>query len=258
MKVGIKPSEQEILRHISQYGPKTGYELGKETEYSEKTSYQEAKNLVDKGLLTVSVVGKTRAGLDKKAYSLTVFGLVRALDITRLEEWQSIMKAWPDLIPLVTDKWDFFVSAGVGDLAMRRLKKAVRAMLFLIVIDEPVIPIDRICTDDIFSAYFYSSKTFTPVIDGYISKDELRWAKVCRDDPDIFKYFIMRMNGSIVMAASEIVAAEKMLDMLEDNKGKRKPILSEDFIMRRLPRPGTSAYRSMMNHRFHRIGHTPP
>lgn len=257
MQVSIKLSEQEILRHISLYGPKTGYQLGKETKYSQKTSYKGVKNLMDKGLLSVSIVGKTRAGMDKKEYSLTVLGLIHALTIIRPEEWQPIMKTWSDLIPFVTDKWDIFVNAGVEDLAMRRLKTATREIFVWKLINIFTAATDLICFAEIFSARFYHSKIGT-----YSSEDRLRWAEVCRNNPEIHEYFTKSVKMNILSHAAEIVEAEKILDILEDNedKGKRKPILSKDFMMRRLTRRDDekSILLSWIDHFFHSAGPSPP
>lgn len=129
MKVGITLSEQEILKRISLYGPKTGYQLGKETEYSEKTCYQGVKDLVDKGLLSVSVVGKTRAGLDMKEYSLTVLGLATFLTSLQVREnLDNVFRSWPDLLPFKLEEWEFLVNTGVEELARRNLLSAA-AML---------------------------------------------------------------------------------------------------------------------------------
>lgn len=250
--IQLSDAERKILLDITMNGPSFGGPMSRRTGLSKGTISEVPRSLEKRGLVSHIIALEPRA---RKYYSLTVAGLVQALSDIRSEERQSVMKAWPDLIPLVTDKWDFFVGAGVEDLALKRIETTVREMLFHILIDASVIPIDQICTHGVFSACFYRSKigTHEPNLE-----DQLRWAKVCRDDPDILKYFIRKLNAGVVMDAAEIVMAEKMLDTLEDNKGKRKPILSKDFIMRRLPPRGTPDYRSTMSHLFHRAGISPP
>jgi len=258
-----RPSRlQEIaLIWIATNEPSIGWKIGRESGISSKESsgtiYVCLSGLERKGLVTSKKLKKNKKRKEntkgQREYSLTVYGLIHALLYIEPERLQSVTKAWPDLIPLVTDKWDFFASAGVEDLAIRRLEKSTREMFFLILVDAPAIAIDLICTDAIFMAYFFSTDIGT-----YNDEDRQRWAEACREDPEIRDYFSMRRNLSILAHAKEIAATEIMLDTLEGNEGKKKQhFLTDDFV-KRLPLRGTSAYRSMMSHFFHIAGMSPP
>jgi hypothetical protein len=121
----MKPSEHEILRHISQHGPKLGYGLGKEAGYSQKTGYEAAKSLTKKGFLSVKIVGKTRAGADKKEYSLTVSGIPHAIVAIEKMPTKTMLRKisghWADLLPLVFGKWHHFREQDVEDIAKGNL-----------------------------------------------------------------------------------------------------------------------------------------
>lgn len=135
MQVSITPSEQAFLNHIAENGPTTAYDLGNATNYSEKTAYQSTKSLVEKKMLKPRVIGKTRAGLDKKEYDLTVLGLVFVLadlaDATN-EDIFSIAQHWSDLLPLVLGKWDFFIEEGIDEWTLGNLLGSARHFIYIL------------------------------------------------------------------------------------------------------------------------------
>ncbi len=244
-------SQRAILLYLVMNGPAFGRQISKRTGLSNKTVSTTPRILEKKGLVSCIITKEPRA---KKVYSPTVYGLIQALTVIRPEEWPSIIKRWSDLLPLVFGKWNFFVDAGVEDLAMKGFRRAMGEAFTLALTNKTTVEPGLICSVDIFSSWFYCSHIGT-----YNDEERTRWAEACGNDEDIYEYLIGSLNMDILSHASEIVADEKMLDTLEDNKGKnkRKRILTKDFL-RRLPLRGSLAYLSMMNHLYHRAGFSPP
>jgi len=229
MKVSISPSEREILRHVSQHGPRTAYELGKETRYSEKSSYQGVKNLLDKGLLSVSIVGKTRVGLDKKEYHLTLLGLshVAADSIEYYssdadawpDAWLPIMETWTDLIPLVTDKWTHFVNEGVEGIARGKfLTAALRQMKgtrFLLSPGDCNTDRMRMFHHD----FYYPDMSFyypDIILCGLDEKEMMRWTEACAKDTEIADHLVMEMTRFLTVQREMGRIVRAMLGVLKD------------------------------------------
>ena len=78
--VGITATGYRILQDIGLNGSSTGYAISKRrNRVTEKTAYTLLPRLVKEGLLSVEVIGRTRSGLKKKEYSLTLAGVCHLL-----------------------------------------------------------------------------------------------------------------------------------------------------------------------------------
>jgi DNA-binding PadR family transcriptional regulator len=126
-------SEHGILKTITLKGPMTGYRLAndKQLSLSDKTCYKVAKKLVEKRMLTVVVVGKSRTNMDKKEYSLTVKGLAYMLhgDDWRDYPLDTICERWNHLLPLVLGKWSVFKVIGLQPRAAATIHHAADRMI---------------------------------------------------------------------------------------------------------------------------------
>ena len=212
----IKRSEVMILRDIALNGPATGYIISKRTGLSKHTSYETSKNLVDKGLLSVSVVGKTRAGLDMKEYSLTLLGILKTFPFARPEEWQAIIKRWSDLVPDVFGKWGVFVSAGVEDLAIWKLKWAAAARITETSMIPHILPYEFAMTQLMVLDFFYTN-FYHPEVGLHNDEARERWAKACGTEKVVRKRFMKILRNNLIRHYTGIVDTKKMLLVLQKN-----------------------------------------
>ncbi|MBA7577576.1 hypothetical protein ES708_19429 [subsurface metagenome] len=215
MKVAITGSEAKVLRYLALNGPDTGYNMGKEVDISLKTAYTAPKILVDRELVSVSVVGKTRSGQDMKEYSLTVLGLATALLYPQVNEnMHDVIRSWGPLLTLVLGKWDVFVNAGVKDLAKHRLMNAavvlVRASQSLEWEFAWHPPKD---TAEIFRYNFYLSDTLF-----HDHEKRLKWARACAKDPEIRDYLIRELTMNIERYKKMMRESKIMMEVLKDEK----------------------------------------
>jgi hypothetical protein len=224
MKVAITGSEAKVLRYLALNGPDIGYNMGKEVDISLKTAYTAPKILVDRELVSVSVVGKTRSGQDMKEYSLTVLGLATALLYPQVNEnLRDVIRSWNHLLPLVLEKWHVFVDAGVKDLAKHRLMNAAVVLVRASQSPEWEYPWETpIDPAEVFKSNFYYSD---PLFFDHVEK--LKWAEVCAKDPEIRDYLIKRLTTIIKSYKNKTREVEDMKQMLQ-GKDERKTISALD------------------------------
>ena len=217
---GLPPRQAEVLRYIAQKGPRIYYRLSKEMDkIPPGTLHNALVELEKKQLLCIEKKGKApRPGETIKEYHLTVLGLATALLYLQVHENpREVIKSWGSLLPLVLGKWDFFISAGVEDLARSRLMIAAVALVRASLSPEWHFawetPIDP---DEIFRSNFYHMLEYGCIA----SEVRLRWIEVCARDPDIRPYLIGKMVGVFVQYDIMMHEAELMEQLLRGKNGK--------------------------------------
>jgi len=221
----IKKAEAMILRDFALNGSAIGYMISKRTGLSLKTAYTSSKDLVDKGLLSVSIVGKTRAKQDMKEYSLMLLGVVEAFPFARPEEWSSIIERWSALAPDVFGKWDFFMSAGVEDLAIWKLKLAGIARITGTPFVPHCLPLELAMSESMVLEFFCTN-FYHPEVGLYNDEARDRWIEACRKDEEIPKWLIRILIKSLIHHYTGIKNTKRMLSTLQD-KDKGKTVLTE-------------------------------
>lgn len=209
------------MRYIAQKGPRIYYRLSKEMDHIPPgTSHNALVELEKKQLLCIEKKGKApRPGETIKEYHLTVLGLATALLYPQVHEnLRDVTKSWGSLLPLVLGKWDFFISAGVEDLAQHRLMIAavtlVRASESLEWEFEYATPTDPA---EIFRSNFYHP----PEYGWFASEKRLRWIEVCARDPEVCRYLTGKLTAIIVKHEIMKHEAEVILKTLQDKDERR-------------------------------------
>jgi len=100
-------SYKKVLLHIAQEGPKTKYQIEKETRLSHATVHEAIYVLSNYGQIEGKTVGTTRVGLPKTQYSLTPRGLIEA--ILEVEDMGKIIQKWKHIEPVIIGKWNELV-----------------------------------------------------------------------------------------------------------------------------------------------------
>lgn len=211
----ISEINDRIVIDLAKNGPAVGYQVAKRTGIARSSTYKGLKQLLEQGIVERHDVPECKGILKKKEYSLTVRGLVEAFASTKEEEWQSIIKKWPDLIPLVTGKWDIFVSAGVEDLAWKKLIRAssdiaIGIKFYQYTMDSDG-PIDR--------AEEFHHRFYDPELELKDREERLKWAEVCASDPDVRDYLIVKWTmiiESYTIRANEVKLMTQVLQDVKD------------------------------------------
>jgi len=100
-------SYKKVLLHIATTGPKTKYQIEKETRLSHAAVHEAIHVLSNYGQVEGKKVGTTRVGLPKTQYSLTPRGLIEA--ILEVEDMEKIIQKWKQVEPVIIGKWDHLV-----------------------------------------------------------------------------------------------------------------------------------------------------
>lgn len=202
-----------IIRYIAENGPSAGYILQKDPKITARQAYAALRRLSEDGLIKLVRVDKTRPGLDKKLYGLTLFGLARIPFIVGLhasEVWSRVANQYGDLLPRVLGKWRFFVCEEVESIALFRMNMS--CIRFDIIHDKlkGEIRFDWEPTDaEAFNQIFY---------DPYLGPDEdstHKWLRALRKDPDLKQYtsdYIDLLEEGLMTTIKRIKNMKKILE----------------------------------------------
>ena len=109
-----------VLLHIAIGGPKTKYQIEKETKLNHATIHEAIRVLLAHKQIRGKVVGTTRVGLPKTEYGLTPRGLFEAIEVAKAEYTEKIVQKWKHIEPILVGKWDYLVKK-VGIRKVRKL-----------------------------------------------------------------------------------------------------------------------------------------
>jgi DNA-binding PadR family transcriptional regulator len=125
----LKPTELTALKTIALEGSLTGYELSKKAKMSERAVYPALQGLKKKAYVECCEVGKTRVGLPKKEYGLTLWGFCNALCLFSMEtEILNCVKKWRNLDNVVLMNFDNLKEAFGEKEFLEALKHAASAI----------------------------------------------------------------------------------------------------------------------------------
>jgi len=99
-----------VLLHIAKQGPKTKYQIERETKISHATIHEAIRVLLACRQIKGEKIGTTRVGLPKVEYGLTPRGLIESLYVAKREDVEKIVQIWKYVEPLFIAKWDYFVT----------------------------------------------------------------------------------------------------------------------------------------------------
>jgi hypothetical protein len=109
----MEEAGQKILVLIGQNRAQTKYSIAKNLGISYRWAAQAIDDLVRKGALIGEEISKTHAGLPKKAYSLTLYGLYLTmqsayiLSVSQLD-LEKIIQNWKSLDSTLLQRWTYF------------------------------------------------------------------------------------------------------------------------------------------------------
>lgn len=182
MKVNMTPAEFSFLLISSQQGPMTAYDMAKKSKYTEKTAYTTTKSLVEQGMLTREIIGKTRAGKDKINYILTLRGIMWVFVMPSTSDlWKNAITWWTHLAPLVFGKWEILET--VNEFYSKlRLGWAVKMLI-------PEYEFTQEPPLDSFYRHFYG--VYTNIIEDSARDIHIDWLRqVCNKDLEISTFII--------------------------------------------------------------------
>ncbi len=210
--IDLTKTDESLLLYLALHGPTIGNRMKPKVRNASRT----AKRLKRVGMIEGEYNDEYSRATD--LLSLTVLGLATALLYPQVHEnLRDVIKSWGSLLPLVLGKWDFFVSAGVEDLARSRLMTAAVALVRASLSPEWHFawetPIDP---DEIFRSNFYHMLEYGCLA----SEARLRWIEVCARDRDIRPYLIGKMAGVFVQYDIMMHEAELMEQLLRGKNGK--------------------------------------
>jgi len=195
------------LIHIASAGPSIGYKVFKGTPLKRSLAYKYLKEMEEGGWLRTEIVGKTNAGLDKKAYGLTVLGLCHAFRRAPYEAWDILIERWSSLMPLVLGKWRHFSEVGVEDLAHWRLERACLALTGRWMPTHSsgwMAPKSRerlnfkLSDEELVIYYFYDPwityERNDPFRENLSDEKMQRWLKACTSDSEISAYYMKELE----------------------------------------------------------------
>ena len=219
--IDLTKADRSFLLYLALHGPSIGNRMKPEVKNAART----AKRLKREGMIE----GKYSDEYSRAAepFSLTLPGFLKVLPFTRPEEWQAVIERWSELAPPVFGKWDVFVSAGVEDLAMWRLKMASLSRFSEIPFVTDLLP-SEITMSEPMVLEFFCMNFYRPEVGRYGVEGQDRWIEACRNDEEIPKWLIQILKRSLIHHSTELINIKKMLATLQD-KGKGKTIPAADL-----------------------------
>ena len=123
----------EILATIAEKGSYPQYDLSKAIKKSYRTVLRHLELLEAHRLIRLlRTEPAQKGGKERKIYTLTLDGLIALLKLPHIFEEREAIDAlannFPHLVPLVFGKWSLFEKAGVKDIVVGNLKKAIEDM----------------------------------------------------------------------------------------------------------------------------------
>lgn len=212
--------EREIIGCLAREGAMLGYQVSEKTGLPKSSTYKFLGELESKGLVSSKrlrkSVRKRKNTKGETEYSLTLLGILKTLPFFRREEWQTIIERWSELAPDVFGKWDFFVSAGVGNLAMRKLKWAAAARITETSMIPHILPYEFAMTQLMVLDFFYTN-FYHPEVGLHNDEARERWAKACGAEKVVRRRFMKILGNNLIRHYTGIVDTKKMLLVLQKN-----------------------------------------
>jgi len=204
MSFNISEKQLAVLKWIAENGPTTEYELTKhlrEIGISSFIAHQAPSALAQKGLLKAEPKGKARTGKTIKQYQLTLKGLFTlVLTAGRQINLKKAIKEWRHLLPLVFEKWDYLVSAGLESELVAAFEWLAK-WSFQWGGDVT----DLMLMEQLFNYIFHLQ---TP-------KVKVKWIKVIRGDKDLRRWAVATMKLWLAENREWIKINERTLELME-------------------------------------------
>jgi hypothetical protein len=204
MSFNISEKQLAVLRWIAENGSTTEYELTKhlrEIGISSFIAHQAPRVLAEKRLLKAEPKGKARTGKTIKQYQLTLKGLFTlVLAEGRQINLNKVIKKWRHLLPLVFEKWDYLVSAGLES-------ELVAAVEWLAMwgAQQGGDVTGIMLMEQLFNYIFHLQ---TPKI-------KVKWIKAIRGDKDLRRWAVATMKLWLAESREWIQINEKTLQLME-------------------------------------------
>lgn len=120
--------EKKILLYLARKPNKLIQPLSTEINHDYKSVHKAVKSLHRKELLT-HVPGESERGVPYNAYRLSKTGAILVLlDEEVWRDIDTVARNYPNELPLIFGKWDFFIEKGVRNTIVARLQAAVAAL----------------------------------------------------------------------------------------------------------------------------------
>lgn len=207
---------RRIILDLAENGSATGYSLADRTKLPRSSTYDGLKILHRQGFVEDWLDPEWGGPLKKKENSLTVRGFSAAVMLADPETLRRFPAAWPELLPLVTGKWNLFVETGVEDLALPRLKWSGVAIAIPELIERlqqlhQISASDSLTDEEKITQIFYDPEA------GFKNLEERkRWAKACARDSEVRIYFDERLKEAMGRNESHARELRIMAEALKD------------------------------------------
>ena len=113
-----------VLLRIAMEGPKTKYQIEKETGLSHAMVHEAIKVLLDYGHVEGKRVGTTRVGLPKTEFLLSPRGLIEAVAVAEQNDVGRIAQRWQHTEPVFFGKWNYLVEKVGKEKTVTMLRRA--------------------------------------------------------------------------------------------------------------------------------------
>lgn len=205
--------ERKIIGCLAREGVMITYQVSEKTGLPKSSTYKFLGELESKGLVSSKRlrknVRKKKNTKGETEYSLTVLGLSRAFILTNFDEWNPIIERCSHLLPLVLEKWDIFMSAGVEKTAWRNLTLAAG-----LVSESKFPPFKWGPSRDwntIDKFYYYFFQVQFGLDD---PKDQVKWVKACARDSEVKKYLTGQLTLMVKQHEVWLKREKAMLQIL--------------------------------------------
>lgn len=204
MSFSISEKQLAVLKWIAENGPTTEYELTKhlrEIGISSFMAHQAPRVLAEKRLLKAEPKGKARTGKTIKQYQLTLQGLfILVLTVGRQINLKEIIKRWRHLLPLVFEKWDYLVSAGLEDELVAAFEWLAKWSF-----QWGGYVTDLMLMEQLFNFIF---RLQAP-------KVKVKWIRAIRGDKDLKRWAVAAMKLWLAESREWIRINERVLELME-------------------------------------------
>lgn len=213
-KLDMSRTQRKALLYIAENGAATGYNLLNQGPLNSCTAYKAPKSLVKKGMLRLEEKGKTRAGLRKKEYHLTLLGLCTALRLGGFwDKVDEVVERWKYLDLIVLGKWKHLAKTVPREDLLLSLQEATKFICEFPLFDESG---KRTADGPIIQVYF-RTRFFSWIFDPLLRSDSQgKWIDAVRSDAELKDWVTGRLKIQISKFHSLTRWMEKMLHEIEE------------------------------------------
>lgn len=176
-----------VLLHIAMKGPRTKYQIEKETGLSHAIVHEAIEVLLDYGHVEGKRVGTTRVGLPKTEFLLSPHGLIEAIAVAERNDVGRIAQRWQHTEPVFIGKWDYLVERVGEEKTVTMLRRAASYLEWMTAGNN----VERFRNETIRQVLAeYQQKLFQSGDISSLKKQELeKWIEAFEGDPELRRYF---------------------------------------------------------------------